>query len=176
MTTKATINAGLAGGDRSAGLDRFAASLYERPRPIMVVAELVPVDRTEPLDDASKKDPVVRLRIEQLEVAPTGEQDEVLRKVTEVLHLARTAAGTLTAEDDVALAEQTMSTAAGLMSGHEVARLRVILDWLLDHIDKVVANEKHRDADRRRLIREALAKAAAARDAGVQLDLEGSGR
>lgn len=176
MTIKATINAGLAGGDRSASLDLYAARLYERPGPVMAVVELLPVDRIVPIDGASEKDPVVRLRIEQLEVAPSGEQDEVLRKVAEVLHLARTAAGTLTSEDDVAMAEQTMSTAAGLMSGHEVARLRVILDWVIDHVEKICANERNRDADRRRLIREALAKASAARDAGVQLDLDGADR
>lgn len=172
MTIKATINAGLVGGDRSASLDAYAARLYERPAPVMAVVELTPVDRVVPVDGASEKDPVVRLRIESLEVAPSGSQDEVLRNVARALYVSRTANGTLTGDDEIALAEQTLTHAAGLVGGHETARLRVVLDWVLTQVEKICDNDKHRDADRRRLLREALAKASAARDAGVQLEVD----
>ena len=171
MTIKATINSGLSGGDRSGSLDAVAARLYERPAPVMAVVELLPVDRIMPVDGASEKDPVVRLRIEQLEVAPGGSQEDVLRDVARALYVARTANGTLGSDDEVQLAEQTIAQSAGLVRELEVERLRVILDWLCDHVEKVVDADKHRDADRRRLIREALAKAVAARDAGVQLEV-----
>lgn len=176
MTIKAHLNPGLAGGNRSESLDLHAARLYETPRAVMCVAELLPVDRVVPIDGASEKDPLVRLRIESLEVAAAGGPEDTLRDVARALFTARTAAGTLTSEDEVALAEQTLEHAAGILSGHEVARLRVILDWALDRVAGVLSNEKLRPVDIRNEVTKVVAKAAAARDTGVQLDLEGAGR
>lgn len=173
MTPKATINAGLAGGDRSGSLDRYAARLYDKPGPVMGVVELLPVDRTTPVDPNSKKDPVVRLRIEQLELAPGGEQDELLRQITAALKTARTADGTLTGDEDVKLSEKTLTLVGDRMSDLELARLRVLLDWLLNHTRAVLDHPKHRAEDLRRLLNEALDKAIAARDAGVQLEVVG---
>lgn len=170
MTIKATLNSGLAGGDRSASLDRYAARLYERPMPLMAVVELTPVDKIVPTDDASKKDPLVRMRIESLEIATPGEQDAALRKVAECLHLARTATGTLDGDGDVRLAEATIEHAAGLMSGHEVARLRVILGWLITGVEDVLRNDKLRLADVKLEAGRLLTAATAARDTGVQLE------
>lgn len=130
MTTRATINPGLAGGDRSAALDRHAGRLYERPAPIMAVVELVPVDRVMPVDEASAKDPLIRLRIETLEVA-TGEAEHVLREVTRALWIARTAVGTLDGDGDLHLSTQTLESAAELVGGHELARLSALLGSLL---------------------------------------------
>lgn len=174
MTVRAQINAGLAGGDRSASLDTHAARLYERPTPVMAVVELAPVDRIVPVSEDSKKDPVIRLRIETLEVAAAGGPEETLRELSRALWVARTADGTLNGEDEVALAEQTIEHAAGILSGHEVARLRVILDWVLDRVAGVVGNDKLRPVDVRRQVGELLAKAAAARDTGVQLEMTGA--
>lgn len=172
MTITAKVNPGLVGGDRTASLDRYAARLFDNPgMAVMAVVELRHVDRIEPAEGVSDKDPQVRLRIEALEVAPPGGPEDTLREVERALYVARTAGGTLGSEDDVKLAEQTMANAAGLMSGHEVARLRVILDWLIDRVGPVVGNDKLRPADIRRQVDELLAKATAARDTGVQLDL-----
>lgn len=174
MSIKAHLNPGLSGGDRSASLDQHAARLYEAPRPVMAVVELVPVDRVVPIDGASEKDPVIRLRIESLEVAPAGGPEDTVRDVAQALHLSRTANGTLTGEDEIRLAEQTLTHAAGILSGHEVARLRVILDWLIDRVGPVVGNEKLRPADIRRQVEALLAQATAARDTGVQLEMDGA--
>jgi hypothetical protein len=176
MTPKATINSGLAGGDRSGSLDRYAARLYEKPGPVMGVVELLPVDRITPVDEGSKKDPIVRLRIDLLELAPAGEQDEILRQVAVALKTARTAAGTLTGDEDVKLSEDTLRLVGDRMSDHELARMRVILDWFLNHTRAVIDHPKHRAEDIKRLLNDALFKAMAARDAGVQLDLDGGGR
>lgn len=171
MTIKASINAGLKGGDRSASLDLHAGHLYESPRPVVGVVELVPVDRITPVDEKSEKDPQVRLRIESLEIAPAGGPENTVRDVARALHMTRTAQGTLTGEDEMKLAEQTLTHAAGILSGHEVARLRVILDWLIDRVGPVVGNEKLRPVDVRRQVEELLAKATAARDTGVQMEI-----
>lgn len=130
MTTRATINPGLAGGDRSAALDRHAGRLYDRPAPIMAVVELVPVDRVMPVDEASSKDPLIRLRIETLEVA-TGEAEHTLREVARTLYLARTATGTLDGDGDLHLGQITLDTAAGLIGAHELTRTAAILDALI---------------------------------------------
>lgn len=174
MTIRASINSGLVGGDRSASLDLHAARLYERPTPVMGVVELIPVDRVVPIDGGSEKDPLVRLRIESLEIAPGGGGESTLREVHKALYVARTATGTLGAEDEVALAEQTLEHAAGVLSGHELARLRVVLDALIDRARGVLSAPKNREADVRRLLGELLDKATAARDTGVQLDLDGA--
>ena len=174
MTPQATINTGLAGGNRSDSLDRYAARLYEKPGPVMGIVELLPVDRITPVDGASKKDPVVRLRIEQLELSPAGEQDEILRQITAALKTARTAAGTLTGDEDVKLAEDTLNLVGERMSDLELARMRVILDWLINHTRSVIDHPKHRAEDIKRLLNDALFKAIAARDAGVQLGIGGS--
>lgn len=175
MTVTAKINPGLVGGDRTASIDRYAERLYENPgMAIMAVVELRHVDRVTPAEGVSEKDPRVNLRIEALEVAPAGGPEDTLREVERALYVARTAGGTLGADDDVRLAEQTMANATGLMTGHELARLRVILDWVIDRVGPVVGNDKLRPADIRRQVEELLAKATAARDTGVQLDLEGS--
>lgn len=172
MTVTAKINPGLVGGDRTASIDLYAQRLYDNPgMAVMAVVELRHVDRVDPAEGVSTKDPRVNLRIEALEVAPAGSTEDTLRDVERALYLARTANGTLGSEDEIAFAEQTLEYAAGLVGGHETARLRVVLDWVLTQVEKICDNDKHRDADRRRLLREALAKASAARDAGVQLEV-----
>lgn len=172
MTIRATINAGLQGGNRSDSLDLHAARLYERATPVMAVVELLPVDRITPIDEQSKKDPQVRLRIAALEVAPGGGAESTLRDVHRALFTSRTAAGTLGSEDQIALDEQTLEHAAGLISGHELARLRVLLDALIDRARGILSHPKHRPEDVRRLLGELLDKAAAARDSGVQLEVD----
>lgn len=174
MTIKATINSGLAGGDRSASLDLHAARLYDRPAPVMAVVELTPVDRVVPVDGGSEKDPVIRLRIEALEVAPGGAPESTLRDVHRALYLTRTATGTLSGDDEVLLAEQTLTHAGAVLAEQEAARLRVVLDVLLDRVAGVLGHPKHRETDIRRLIAELLEHATAARDTGVQLGLDGA--
>lgn len=174
MTIKASINSGLQGGDRSSSLDLYAESLYERPRPVMAVVELGPVDKVVPVDGGSEKDPVVRLRINALEVAPAGGAESTLREVQRALYVSRTADGTLGSDDELQVAAQTLELAGGLVAEHEAARLRVVLDTLLDRANGVLSHPKHRETDVRRLLGELLVKAEKARDTGAQLDLEGS--
>lgn len=175
MTVTAKINPGLV-GDRTASIDRYAERLYENPgSSVMAVVELRHVDRVVPADGVSEKDPRVNLRIDALEVAPAGGPEDTLREVERALYVARTAGGTLGADDDIALAEQTMANAAGLISGHEVARLRVLLDWVLDRVGGVVDNERLPHADAKLEIRRVVARAAAARDTGAALE-EAAGR
>jgi hypothetical protein len=175
MTPKATINSGLAGGGRSDSLDVHAPRLYERPAPVMAVIELMPVDRVTPVDADSKKDPLVRLMIRSLEVAPGGGAESTLRDVHRALFKVRTANGTLGSEDEVAQAEQTLEHAGAVLAEHEAVRLRVVLDVLIDRVSGVLSHPKHRETDVRRLIGELLEQAEKSRDTGVQLDLNGAG-
>lgn len=175
MTVRAHLNPGLVGGNRSESLDLHAARLYETPRPVMAVVELIPVDRVVPVDGGSEKDPVIRLRIEALEVAPAGGGESTLRDVHRALYLIRTANGTLDADDDTQTAQQTLELAAGLVAEHEAARLRVVLDVLIDRANGVLSHPKHRESDVRRLLAELLVKAEKARDTGAQLELDGAG-
>lgn len=174
MTIKATINAGLQGGNRSDSLDLHAARLYERATPVMAVVELLPVDRITPIDEQSKKDPQVRLRIESLEVAPGGGAESTLREVHRALYVTRTASGTLGSEDEMQSAATTLEHAGALVAEYESARLRVLLDAVVDQARGILAHPKHRETDVRRLLGELLDKATAARDTGVQLDLNGA--
>lgn len=172
MTITPKILPGLVGGDRTQSIDLYAARLYENPgMAVMAVVELRHAFKTVPAEGVSKKDPTVSLEILGLEVAPAGGTEETLRDLERALYTARTANGTLGADNEVELAQQTIEHAAGLMSGHEVARLRVIVDWLLDRVAGVVTNEKLRPVDVRRQVEELLEKATAARDTGVQLEM-----
>lgn len=167
MTVKATINPGLSGGSRSESLDAHAARIYERPTPVLALIELQPVDRITPVDSASEKDPVVRLRIDALEVAAAGEQERVLRDVMRLLYLSRTAEGTLDAENEIKLAEQTLAVADDLVAAEQVASLVAILDWALDRISEVAADEKLRPVDIRKALTQIRDRGHAAR-LGVQ--------
>lgn len=167
MTTKATINSGLAGGGRSDSLDVHAEGLYERPHPVVALVELVPVDRTEPVDSASKKARLVRLRIEALEVAAAGEQERILRDVLRLLFVARTADGTLDAENEVKVLEQILERVDGLVGGELVASLVAIIEWTVKQIREIADSDKLRPVDVRKALGQVADKAAAAR-LGVQ--------
>lgn len=176
MTVTAKINPGLVGGDRTASIDRYAQRLYDNPgMAVMGVVELRHVDRVEPAEGVSEKDPRVNLRIEALEVAPSGGAEDTLREVARALYVTRTAAGTLGSDDEIQLAAQTLELAGGLVAEHEAARLRVVLDVLIDRANGILANPKHRGADLQRLLGDLLKKAEVARDTGTQLDLDGAG-
>lgn len=163
MSTKATINPGLAGGSRSDSLDAHAERIYERPTPVLILAELVPVDRITPVDSTSEKDRIVRLRIEALEVACAGEQERILRDVLRLMYLSRTADGTLDADNEIQLAQQTLDLADGLVAAEQVASLVAILDWTIDRVGDVAADEKLRPADTRKALAQIRDRAAAAR-------------
>lgn len=169
MSVKTKINPGLVGGDRTASLDRYAARLYENPgMAVMGVVELIHEDRVQPAEGVSEKDPVVRLRIESLEVAAPGEQGDVLREVARFLFLSRTASGTLDGDHEVQLAKQTLDQAQGLVAGEEVARLRSALTWLQEQLHGITTGTKLREADMR--------KAIAGLDEAATKILAGAGR
>jgi hypothetical protein len=116
------------------------------------------------------------LRIESLEVAPGGGAESTLRDVQRALYVTRTANGTLGSEDELQSAAMTLEHAGDLVAEYESARLRVVLDVLLDRVAGVLSHPKHREADVRRLIGELLEQAEKARDTGVQLEMNGASR
>lgn len=152
-------------------LGPYAQRLYDDPgASVLAVVELAHEEFNQP----KERQRTVKLSVPTLEVAPAGAAERVLRELAHALYVTRTAAGTFD-EDQVTLAEQTIELATGLVGVEEAARLRVVLDWVIDAAGTVVDADKHRDVDRRRLLREILTKAAAARDTGVQLDLAEAG-
>lgn len=163
MTITAKLNPGLAGGGRSDSLNAYAARLYDRPVPVIALVELQPVDRVTPVDAASKKDSVIRLQIESLEIAAPGEQESTVRNLLRLLHLYRTAEGTLDADNEIQLTEQTLAHAEDLLAAEHVASLVAILDWALDRISEVAADEKLRPVDIRKALTQIRDRGHAAR-------------
>lgn len=96
---------------------------------LMVVAELHHADRNDPADEDIKR--TVTLRVTGLEVA-RGEQDHTLREVQRALYAHRTAAGTLTGEDDVEVADRTLELAGESLHAQEAVRLRIALQHWAD--------------------------------------------
>lgn len=167
MTPKISLNPGLAGGGRAESLNAYAARLCDRPVPMLALIEMKPVDKVVPVDPSSEKDPHLRLAISTLEVAAPGEQERLLRDVLRGMNLARTADGTLDADNDIKLGEQTLQNAPDLIAGEQVARLVVIIDWILGELAKVASDEKLRPVDVRKVLGQVADRAAAAR-LGVQ--------
>lgn len=163
MTITARLNPGLAGGGRSDSLNAYAERLYDRSFPLVAIVEITPVDKVVPVSAESKKDGVVRLEIDSFEVAPPGEQERVARELLRLLHIARTAEGTLDGENEMRLAEQTLESSAGLLAAEQVASLVAILDWTLGQIADVAADEKLRPVDVRKKLGQVADRAAAAK-------------
>lgn len=167
MTITAKLNPGLAGGGRSDSLNAYAERLYDRGFPLVAVVEVNPVDKVVPVSSDSKKDGVVRLQIDSFEVAAPGEQERVVRELLRLLHLSRTADGTLDADNEVQLADQTLAQtlaqATDLVAAECVASLVAILDWTVTQIREIADSDKLRPVDVRKLLGQVADRAAAAR-------------
>ena len=163
MTITAKLNPGLAGGGRSDSLNAYAERLYDRGFPLVAVVEVNPVDKVVPVSSDSKKDGVVRLQIDSFEVAAPGEQERVVRELLRLLHLSRTADGTLDADNEVRLAEQTLAQATDLLAAECVASLVAILDWTVTQIREIADSDKLRPVDVRKALGQVADRAAAAR-------------
>lgn len=113
------------------GLEAHVPPLYAKlGRCVVAVVELRAVERTQ-VDSTSGKDPAVKARITQCEVA-TGRSDEHVRQLMQALHTLRTATGdvnesTLELDFDrsIDLADEVTRQAAGLVMVEENARLVV---------------------------------------------------
>jgi hypothetical protein len=93
---------------------------------VVAIVEVASIERTEVATDEDKE-PVVTLQIKNMEVAGEG-QEEPLRDAMRALNLQRTAFGTLTEDNDVELAENTLARCAGDLSRIEAARLHVAIE------------------------------------------------
>lgn len=103
------------------------------------------------VEDDEERDSVVRCRAVTIEVG-RGEQEHVLRAVQRALYLQRTADGTLDEAEsgELEVADKTIQDAQGLISGHEVARLKAGLDAFIEAASAMAGNDALRPADVRR--------------------------
>lgn len=92
---------------------------------ILIVGELAPVERTEPVA-TSDKEPVLKLGLSAAEI-PHADQDEAVREVMRALYLQRTATGTLDEEGQVQLTKQAVRVAGGQVAQLAAARYRAAL-------------------------------------------------
>lgn len=122
-------------------LEIHVPSLYARPGArVLAVMEMAHVERTQPAPE-SDSEASVRMRITALEV-PSKDQEGVIREVLRALHLHRTAAGTLDEEGEIVLTDQTLKTAAGVLTAIEAARLRTGLQHYASHARRLSRTEK----------------------------------
>lgn len=92
---------------------------------ILLVGELAPVERTEPVA-TSDKEPVLKLGLSAAEI-PHADQDEPVREVMRALYLQRTATGTLDEEGQIQLTKQALRVAGGQIAHLAAARYRAAL-------------------------------------------------
>lgn len=122
-------------------LERHAGKLYARPgMRIVGVVELRHVERVQPAPDEDKE-PAVKLRITQLEVA-NADQEDAVREAMQALYLHRNAQGTLDEAGDVDLADRTVRMTGGLLHAIEAARMRVAVGLWADQCRRALAVEK----------------------------------
>lgn len=142
------------GQQPSEAVARIAPRVYEKKgASFLGIAEYV---RTKALEDEDpEKEDTVWVRVENLEIF-NGEQEHIARNLIAALYLQRTAQGTLTDADDVAASEQTLNNAQGLITGHELARLKAGLDVILDKVAAIASDDKLRDVDFRRELKKVL--------------------
>lgn len=114
--------------------------IYESRTPFLAVVEFKPSQRVEELDDG--KEDAVKCRAISMEIA-RGSQEGALRDVLRALWSMRTAQGTLDEDgDDLDLSEKTLEQCAGLLAGEEVARLRVLLERVLEQSEEIAGDTK----------------------------------
>lgn len=123
-------------------------------------------------DEEDGQDNSVLCRVAGLEVGSQGSQENTLREIQRALYLARTAEGTIGANDDIQLARQTVELASGLVQGEEIARLSAGLDHWAGVARDLASNTGLREMDIRKQLGELAAGLAAVRKG--QLALAGS--
>lgn len=106
-------------------LGRCADWLYANPNGRIVgVVELGHLERVEPAPGTERKK-IVTLRMETLEVAAPGDQEDVLRRAAQAMYLIRTASGTLDPEGEVEMGETTLQQTVVDVNAREAARLSI---------------------------------------------------
>lgn len=120
----------------SAALEPHVTALYAKPgMRLMGIIELAHVERTQPAPD-SDKTPSVKVKITHLEI-PNTEQEGAVREAQRALCLQRTAIGTLTADGQIELSQETLRLTGGLLTDIECARLRAALKHWADYAARV---------------------------------------
>jgi hypothetical protein len=146
--TKLKID-GTLGTSANDALSPHAGALYATPGARrLIVGELKHTERVMPAPDEDTE-PSCKLRITSLEVA-NEKQEDALRQVLRVLHLHRTAYGTLTEDQDLELSESTLEDAAGALNAIEAARLHVAIDRWTEYGRRVLSNPKATASEVRR--------------------------
>lgn len=106
---------------------------------VLVVGEVAPVERTEPVA-TSDKEPVLKLGLSAAEI-PHRDQEELVREVMRALYLQRTASGTLDEEGQVQLTRQAVRVAGGQIAHLAAARYRAALEaWAVQARTAVHSN------------------------------------
>lgn len=169
----------LSGGARIRGAvgDAIDAQISKlRAKPGCRVVGVVEIERHQiNQPDDAETEPTVLLRLSQLELAKSTDQEELLRQAMLALHLHRTAGGTLTEAADISLAQDTLDKLPEKVSVYESARLHAAFSYAADRVAGLAANNKHNDGELRRELKKLSAQLSAAL-AGEQLTIDGTGK
>lgn len=156
-------------GQASEALAAHVDRIYRDPGSVfLAIVEFRHSERIEYADEDAE--PSVKCRVASMEVASSGEQEDQVRALLRALFLRRTAQGTLDDAGEVKLSKQTITSAAGVVGGAEIARLRGALGWVAATLHEATSNTDLRDADLRKALGKIEARLAAALR-GEQLDL-----
>lgn len=135
-------------GQPSDALAGHVERIYANPgATFLSVVEFRHSERIEYSDE--DREPVVKCRVANLEVANTGEQESQVRSLLRALFLQRTAQGTLDDAGEVKLSKQTIELTAGLAMGEEVARLRAVLDHVQTRVHELASTPGMLESDLR---------------------------
>lgn len=131
--------------DVSDALAPHVERIFESRLPFVAVVEFKPSQRVEELDEG--KEDSVRCRAINMEIA-RGSQENNLREAMRALWVQRSAQGTLDEDsDELELSQQTLDNLGGLVAGEEVARLRVVLQQMLEQADAIAGDVELRADD-----------------------------
>jgi hypothetical protein len=146
--------------------------IFEHPgATFMGVVEFRHTSRLELADD--EKDDEVKCRAVGIEVASPGAQENTLRELQRSLWTVRTADGTLTEENELRLAKQTLDTAGKVLNGVELARLAGALKVYGEQLAAMAGDSSLREADLRRKVGE-LARGMSRVRIDAQLEIDGA--
>jgi hypothetical protein len=125
----------------AAALQPHVQAMYDRVgTPWIAIVELAQSERTEPAP-TTDKDRSVQMRIIGAEVA-TDDHAGTVREVMRALYVMRTATGTLTEEDDVALSRQTLADVGTIVQLQAIARLSAGITHWADYLGRVASSSK----------------------------------
>jgi hypothetical protein len=156
-------------GQPTDALAEHVERIYDNPgSTFLAVVEFRHTERVEYADE--DREPSVKCRVANLEVARSGEQEQQVRSLLRALHLQRTAQGTLDDAGEVRLSKQTIELTTGLAMGEEVARLRTVLDVVQQKVHELASTPSMLESDLRAKV-DALDVVLSAAMRGEQLAL-----